>query len=98
MDPIKLYVDDRRPAPDDSWKLARTVTEAIRILATVPVELVSLDHDIMDSEETFEPVCRYLAIMNPRPKVTCHSGNIYAYGKYTNIMGCEVEPLILEDV
>src|ERR1043166_3425752 len=42
---ISLWIDDIRPAPDDTWIVARTVTDAIRILATMPVEVVSLDHD-----------------------------------------------------
>lgn len=42
---MKLWVDDIRPAPE-GWERARSVTEAIRILATIDVEEVSLDHDI----------------------------------------------------
>lgn len=42
---MKLWVDDIRPAPE-GWTRARSVTEAIRILATMAVEEVSLDHDI----------------------------------------------------
>lgn len=42
---MKLYVDDIRTAPH-GWHTARTVTEAIRLLATWPdIEEVSLDHD-----------------------------------------------------
>jgi hypothetical protein len=98
---IKLYVDDKRNAPD-GWHLAKTITEAIRILATVPVEEISLDHDIsyrvfdivtedfyeVDGQETFEPVVRYLALMpeNIRPKFSVHSANPCAYDKYKNIL------------
>ena len=42
---MKLWVDDIRPAPE-GWTRARSVTEAIRILATMEVSEVSLDHDI----------------------------------------------------
>ena len=42
---LKLYVDDWRPAPE-GWHLARSNSEAIRILATQQVSEVSLDHDI----------------------------------------------------
>lgn len=79
---IKLFVDDIRREPE-GWVRARTVTEAIRLLATQDVDEVSLDHDIScrfnlreaytggdkitpiehSSEETFEPVARYLALM-----------------------------------
>ena len=74
---MKLYVDDLRKCPD-GWHLARTVTEAIRVLATMPVEEVSLDHDISHAVEvnglarpypcgeTFEPVAWYLREMAQR--------------------------------
>lgn len=42
---MKLYIDDIRAAPE-GWHLARTVTEAIRILAALEVAEVSIDHDI----------------------------------------------------
>lgn len=74
---IRLFVDDVREPPA-GWHLARTVTEAIRVLATAPlrVSVVSVDHDIAHVErqddgtehryaclETFEPVVRYIAVM-----------------------------------
>jgi Zn finger protein HypA/HybF involved in hydrogenase expression len=53
------------------WHLARTVSEAIRILSTMAVDEVSLDHDIATycphcqstyfSGETFMPVAQYIA-------------------------------------
>jgi hypothetical protein len=84
---IKLYVDDRRGEPN-GWQLAKTITEAIRILATVAVEEVDLDHDIENSEETFEPVARYIALMpkDIRPLVLIHSGNPWAFNKYKEIL------------
>ena len=42
---LRLFVDDIRPAPK-GWYLARTVTEAIRLLANHDWDVVSLDHDI----------------------------------------------------
>ncbi len=50
---MKLFVDDLRVAPQ-GWVLARTITEAIRILATQKVEEVSLDHDIAYQNERGE--------------------------------------------
>lgn len=47
-DPIKLFVDDLRPNPP-GWLLARTITEAQRILSFFSVDTVSLDHDIFHS-------------------------------------------------
>lgn len=67
---IKLFVDDYRSAPD-GWHLAKTITEAVRILSgPIYCSVVSLDHDIIFrpgkhsfSDETFATVARYLAIM-----------------------------------
>ena len=43
---MKLWVDDIRNAPDDSWHVARTAIEAIRAIARYDFEVISLDHDI----------------------------------------------------
>lgn len=45
---MKLWIDDIRQAPDDTWQVARTVTEAIRMLHTAPMAFteISIDHDI----------------------------------------------------
>jgi hypothetical protein len=43
---MKLFIDDLRNAPDASWIVVRTVTGAIRALATMEVDIISLDHDI----------------------------------------------------
>lgn len=73
---MKLWVDDIRPAPE-GWVWARTVTEAIRLLATQPpYDHISLDHDISHEitlntglsrpypcGETFEPVARFLGVL-----------------------------------
>jgi len=42
---LKLWIDDIRPAPE-GWHLAKTNTEAIRILDTMEVDEVSIDHDV----------------------------------------------------
>lgn len=81
---MKLYIDDLRKVPDDTWTLARTNTEAIRLLATGYVEEVSCDHDICVAnfgqisvplrrrlaigEETFQPVIYYIAAMKPEDR------------------------------
>lgn len=43
---MKLWVDDIRNAPDDTWHVARTALEAIRAIARYDFEVISLDHDI----------------------------------------------------
>lgn len=42
---MKLFVDDIRPAPK-GWYLAKTVTEAIRLIDLYDWKEISLDHDI----------------------------------------------------
>jgi hypothetical protein len=42
----RLYIDDIRNPPDDDWIITRTITGAIRVLATMEVDTISLDHDM----------------------------------------------------
>ena len=42
---MKLFIDDIRPAPK-GWYLAKTVTEAIRLLDEYDWTVISFDHDI----------------------------------------------------
>ena len=53
---MKIWVDDIRPAPDDSWVCCGSVTEFICIWCNQwdvgdKVELISLDHDAGDSNK-----------------------------------------------
>jgi hypothetical protein len=80
---MKLYVDDLRKCPE-GWTLARTNTEAIRLLASGYVDEISIDHDICVAnfgqisvplrrrlsigEETFQPVAYYIAAMKPEDR------------------------------
>src|SRR5260221_8089597 len=85
MSSFKLFVDDYRIGPD-GWYTAKTITESIRVLSgPMYAEVVSLDHDIIYregkhsfSEETFETVARYIALMPQErlPKVVyIHTAN-----------------------
>lgn len=125
---LKLFVDDWRSAPQ-GWHLATTISEAIRVLATQEVSHVSLDHDIhyrvydivrqesfevSSTEETFEPVCRFIKALNditdernrnPKSieqekhiKVYCHSMNPEARFKYKRILEDEVLPLTSAEI
>ena len=71
--PIRLYIDDIRPAPE-GWMQARNVTDAIKTIARFGLEIteISLDHDIslavsvsgeyrpFPSDETFQAVAYYM--------------------------------------
>lgn len=70
---MKLWIDDIRNAPDETWTVARTVNSAIKALAMFTFDEISLDHDIshqvgMDElsrpypcTETFQAVAHYIA-------------------------------------
>lgn len=82
---MNLYVDDRR-SPPEGWALARSVTAAIRLIASFVPDEVSLDHDICHSigetkiacNETFAGVAVFIASipheMRPK-KVIIHTSN-----------------------
>lgn len=56
---MKLYLDDTRPVPD-GWVLAKTSQEAIEILGSGRVEVLSLDHDLGDGNGTGYEVVNWL--------------------------------------
>ena len=62
MKNLKLFVDDFRDAPDDTWNVARTTEEAIRAIATMEFSEISLDHDIENRPETFQPVAYFIGV------------------------------------
>lgn len=92
----KLFVDDMREIPA-GWIGARTVSEAISLLANLPVSEVSLDHDIIAradngssyqalAQETFKGVAYYIATMSNRPKVRIHTANAGAAHSMCDIL------------
>ncbi len=83
---MKLWIDDLRDAPDDSWTEVRKVEPAIRLLAHHLIEEISIDHDIENrpDDETFKPIAYFIgmkflfraAVRDPwTPKITIHSMN-----------------------
>lgn len=95
----KLFVDDMREIPA-GWIGARTVSEAIAVLACLPISHVSLDHDIIFprhgaglyqalSMETFKGVAHYIAAMplEVRPKIRVHTANAGAAKTLCDILG-----------
>lgn len=89
MPGIKLFVDDKRYAPE-GWRLVRSISEAQRVLFQGVVEEISFDHDIMWNTnpgfeldepawfESYSGIAYFLALLpqNLRPvKVNLHTGN-----------------------
>lgn len=74
---MKLFIDDIRNAPDDTWTLVRTVTEAIRFIGRYwkDIEVISIDHDISyqvelnglsrpyPSPETYQSVAMFIEVI-----------------------------------
>jgi hypothetical protein len=73
---MKLWIDDIRTPPDDSWHICRDVSSAIRALDMFWPEVtdINLDHDISHQivmgmsrpfpcTETFEAVARFIAMI-----------------------------------
>jgi translation initiation factor 2 alpha subunit (eIF-2alpha) len=78
---MKLFVDDVRKPPDKTWIVATTAQKAIQILSTNKVQVLSLDHDLGDSDETGYTIICWIEeqVTNPGfhiPKtILVHSAN-----------------------
>lgn len=79
---MKVYLDDvRNPKRDygDDWIWVQTYQEAINLLKTGQVEMISLDHDL-GTKYTGYDVAKWieeqvLQHQIPCPQVYCHSQN-----------------------
>lgn len=74
----KLYLDDLRDPPDDSWVVARSSDEAFIILNVKGLpDFMSLDHDL-GGDDTTMVFLKNLAIIyseGPVPDYQVHSAN-----------------------
>lgn len=59
----KLWIDDVRAAPDDSWDVARSYDEAIDKLSKHHYNTVSFDHDLGDFREDGREMTGYDVLM-----------------------------------
>lgn len=48
---MKLFLDDIRNPPDNTWVVCRTAEEAIKCLKTGKVTLISFDHDLGEASD-----------------------------------------------
>ncbi|WP_431815981.1 cyclic-phosphate processing receiver domain-containing protein [Gordonia jacobaea] len=73
---MRLYVDDLRDPPDDTWSVARSSAEALAILRSeAVVEELSLDHDL-GGDDTTRPIALYLSEHDQWPPIVrVHSSN-----------------------
>lgn len=85
---MKIFLDDVRNPPDASWTVARTYNHCIALLSSgVPVEVLSLDHDIACYDEEHREMTGYHVAQwveesvatddayTPPSKILCHSAN-----------------------
>lgn len=73
---MKLFVDDLRDPPDDTWTVARTSAEGLEVIRSgVQVDELSLDHDL-GGEDTSRPIVLWMAEHGGWPAtVRVHSAN-----------------------
>lgn len=57
---IKLWIDDCRPAPDNSWTVAKNYWEAIEILQKGNIVAVAFDHDLGSGSPTGYDIANWL--------------------------------------
>jgi hypothetical protein len=73
---MKLWVDDLRTPPDDTWTWAKTSTHAIHLLAPRrQVTIMSLDHDL-GGDDTARAIVLFLCEHGGWPnEVRVHTAN-----------------------
>lgn len=79
----KLFLDDIRNPPDDSWEVVRTAKEAITVLSVTIYDELSLDHDLGDDVNgTGYDVVKWMEEMvasepfyQPPASIVIHSAN-----------------------
>lgn len=88
--PLKVYLDDERPAYDETWYLTETPEETIELLKTGRVKALSLDNDLGLKNDDGKPerdgysVCVWLEEQVfvhgfiPPEKMRVHSANAVA--------------------
>ena len=59
-DPSKVYLDDLREPPDNTWVTVVTAKQAIRKLEEGNVEVIDLDHDLGLKDETGYDVLKWI--------------------------------------
>jgi hypothetical protein len=61
---MNVFLDDLRPAPD-GFTLAETIEEAIELISSNPINILSLDHDLGGEDGSYTKtgydLCKWLA-------------------------------------
>ncbi len=74
---MKLWLDDERPIPDESWTLAKTIAEAKDLLTNADsYEWVSLDFTLLPGWDTGLDLLKWMIEVDLIPDVlTVHSSS-----------------------
>lgn len=82
---LKVWLDDRREPPDETWTWVKTPSEAIGLLQGSEVAEISLDHDLAIFDDQGRETTGYAVlewverevVLNGfvPPKLACHSAN-----------------------
>jgi hypothetical protein len=81
----RVWLDELRPPPDDTWTWARTVEDVIALLDRGDVRDLSLDHDLEGRE-----VCLWMAEHDTWPATTIavHSANPVGVDYMCGVIEC----------
>lgn len=82
----KIFLDDLRNPPDDSWQIARTYLQAIYALGLYfeSLEVISLDNDLGEEKEGYDVLCFIEKIydgFHPPFEIRIHTKNTEAERK-----------------
>lgn len=77
---FKVFLDDIRMPPDNSWVIVRDVKQAQHLLRSEAVEVLSLDHDLGDDVPTGYDLVKWIEeeVFHGRlipPVMKIHSAN-----------------------
>jgi hypothetical protein len=96
---VKLWLDDLRTPPDETWAWVKTVDDAIALMQSHEVAQASLDHDLGDDIPEGRKLVLWMAEHQiwPTEAITIHSANpvgadhmaalIERYGPFQRIVG-----------
>lgn len=81
---VRLFVDDERPVPDNSWVLVTNSPDALAVIKAQrrngqKIEAISLDHDLSNAlgyDDNTRPIMLYMCEHNYWPKsLYVHTSN-----------------------
>jgi hypothetical protein len=78
---IRLWLDDIRTPPNDTWTWVKTVDEAVALMETGRVTEASLDHDLGDEVPEGRRLVLWMAEHDiwPSEAISVHSGNVVGH-------------------